>query len=183
MELQPGVVVHRGCDHIFFIGFLGSGKTTLARNIGTLFGRSFCDIDRMVERSMHASIDQIFEKHGEQAFRNQELLELKKLMTRKSLLVSSGSGIVEHPQSRALMKQIGVVVFLDGALEDSLRQIQRADRRPDMGSGTHEELKALYNKRRPLYEQLADITISIRNKDFSEVAQEASKDLWDAGLL
>lgn len=60
---------HHGCDHVFFIGFLGAGKTTVARNLGNMFHRSFVDVDHMVERDLHASVARIFETRGEQAFR------------------------------------------------------------------------------------------------------------------
>ena len=40
----------RGCDHIFFVGFLGAGKSTLARNLGHMFNRRYVDTDRLVER-------------------------------------------------------------------------------------------------------------------------------------
>ena len=43
---------HHGCDHVFFIGFLGAGKTTVARNLGNMFHRSFVDVDHMVERDL-----------------------------------------------------------------------------------------------------------------------------------
>ena len=56
---------HHGCDHVFFIGFLGAGKTTVARNLGNMFHRSFVDVDRMVERDLHASVARIFETRGE----------------------------------------------------------------------------------------------------------------------
>ena len=57
---ENGYVVHEGCDHIFFVGFLGAGKSTLARNLGALFNRDFVDTDRMVERMAKKTVCQIF---------------------------------------------------------------------------------------------------------------------------
>jgi shikimate kinase len=79
------------------------------------------------------------------------------------------------------MHEMGTVVFLDGSLEDSLRQIQHPERRPDLG--TLEEAAALYAHRRPLYQREADITIDIRNKSFDQVATDAGSLLWERGLL
>ena len=52
MHKTDGYVVHEGCDHIFIVGFLGAGKSTLARNLGQLFHRSYVDTDRMAERQL-----------------------------------------------------------------------------------------------------------------------------------
>ncbi|MBR2681893.1 MAG: shikimate kinase, partial [Atopobiaceae bacterium] len=167
--------------HIFFVGFLGAGKSTLARNLGRLFKRQYLDTDRMAERLVCKTVTQVFEEDGEAAFRQAEVQALRSLKNRKSLLVSCGGGIVEHEESCALMHEMGVVVFLDGDLEDSLRQIQHPEKRPDLG--TPEEARALLEHRRPLYEREADYTIDIRGKTFEQVAAEAGQLLWEKGLL
>ena len=79
------------------------------------------------------------------------------------------------------MREMGVIVFLDGDLSDSLRQIQRTDRRPDLGSV--ENATQLYRRLRPRYEAAADITIDIREKTFEQVAIDSGKLLWERGLL
>ena len=178
---SEGYVVHEGCDHIFFVGFLGAGKSTLARNLGRLFRRTYLDTDRLVERLECKSVRDIFAQDGEEAFRLGEERALRTLFERKSLLVSCGGGIVERPACCQLMHEMGTVVFLDGSLEDSLRQIQHPELRPDLGS--REQALALYEHRRPLYQREADITIDIRNKTFDQVATEAGSLLWERGLL
>lgn len=174
-------VVHEGCDHIFFVGFLGAGKSTLARNLGALFRRPCVDTDRLAERLMGKSIAQAFAEDGEQAFRAAETRGLTTLAARKSLLVSCGGGIVETPENIELMHSMGTIVFLDGDLADSLRQIKNTRRRPDLGTPAQAEL--LYLHRRPLYEGAADISIDIRNKTFEQVALESGQLLWERGLL
>ena len=181
MHKTDGYVVHEGCDHIFIVGFLGAGKSTLVRNLGQLFHRSYVDTDRMAERLACKSVCDIFEQDGEEAFREVELRVLARLKQRKSLLVSCGGGIIELPESCALMHEMGSVVFLDGDLDDSLRQIQHPEKRPDLG--TVEEAAELYEHRRPLYERAADYVIDIRGKTFEQVAAEAGNLLWEEGLL
>lgn len=172
---------HYGCDHIFFIGFLGAGKTTVARNIGNMFKREFVDIDRMVEREFHQSVTEIFETHGEREFRAAETRALKTLQARKSLLVSCGGGIVESADAVAMMREMGRVVYLEGTLEDSLAQIKRPDKRPDLGDEAH--ARELFAHRRPLYIEACDYRITITGKTFENVAMEASELLWERGLL
>ena len=106
MHKTDGYVVHEGCDHIFIVGFLGAGKSTLARNLGQLFHRSYVDTDRMAERLACKSVCDIFEQDGEEAFREVELRVLARLKQRKSLLVSCGGGIIELPESCALMHEM-----------------------------------------------------------------------------
>ena len=159
---SQGYVVHEGCDHIFFVGFLGAGKSTLARNLGKLFHRAYIDTDRLVERLECKSVTEIFQQDGEQAFRLGEERALRELSQRKSLLVSCGGGIVERAQCCELMHEMGTVVFLDGSLEDSLRQIQHPEKRPDLGGNARE----LYDHRRPLFKSAADYVIDIRDKTF-----------------
>lgn len=175
-----GYVTHEGCDHIFFIGFLGAGKSTLARNLGKLYRRRYVDTDRLAERIICKSVRECFEQDGEEAFRDAETTVLMRLQDEKSLLVSCGGGIVERPKNSQLMHDMGVVVFLDGDLKDSLRQIQHPEKRPDLG---YADASELYERRRPLFKDTADYIIDIRNKEFKEVADDAGRLLWEKGLL
>ncbi len=179
MKTKDGYVIHEGCDHIFFVGFLGAGKSTLARNLGRLYRRHYVDTDRMAERLMQKSVRQCFEEDGEEAFRDAETAVLELLKEEKSLLVSCGGGIVERPENSGLMREMGVIVYLDGDLNDSLRQIQHPEKRPDLGSNARE----LYDHRRPLFKNVADYVIDIRDKSFDEVAEYAGCLLWAEGLL
>ncbi len=82
-----------GCDHIFFIGFLGAGKSTLARNVGTMFKRRFIDTDRLVVRRCGKSVTEFFETEGEDRFRELETSALRSLQSERSLLVSCGAAL------------------------------------------------------------------------------------------
>ena len=175
-----GYITHEGCDHIFFVGFLGAGKSTLARNLGRLYHRTYVDTDRMAERMMCKSVRECFEQDGEAAFRDVETAVLERLRHQKSLLVSCGGGIVERDENCNLMHEMGVIVFLDGDLQDSLRQIQHPEKRPDLGTC---DVRELYARRRPLFKRTADYVIDIRDKNFQQVADDAGCLLWEEGLL
>lgn len=175
-----GYITHEGCDHIFFVGFLGAGKSTLARNLGRLYHRGYVDTDRMAERMLRKSVRECFEQDGEAAFRDAETAVLRRLSTQKSLLVSCGGGIVERSDNARLMHEMGVVVYLDGDLEDSLRQMQHPEKRPDLNM---EDVDELFRRRRPLFRETADYVIDIRQKTFEQVAEYAGNLLWEEGLL
>lgn len=178
--MTEGYVTHEGCDHIFFVGFLGAGKSTLARNLGRLYHRTYVDTDRMAERMMCKSVRECFEQDGESAFRDVETSVLKRLKQEKSLLVSCGGGIVERSCNCDLMHEMGVIVYLDGDLDDSLRQIQHPEKRPDFDPRS---VRQLYERRRPLFKSSADYVIDIRHKNFEQVADDAGRLLWEEGLL
>ena len=177
---MPETVKH-GCDHIFFIGFLGAGKSTLARNLGQMFHRRYVDTDRLVERRCGCSVAQLFEREGESRFRELETEVLDGLRNERSLLVSCGGGIVETPRNIELMGEFGTTVYLDGELDDSLRQIRRSDTRPDFRSADH--AAALLEHRRPLYVKAADITVDIRGRSFTDVSYIVAELLLERGLL
>lgn len=174
-------VEKRGCDHVFFIGFLGAGKSTLARNLGGMFNRRFVDTDRMVERKMRMSVTKIFETLGEKEFRALETQALQSLSRDKSLLVSCGGGVIETPDNIEIMHRLGYCVYLDGDIDDSLRQIRRSDTRPDFRSAEH--ATALLEYRRPLYKQAADFTVDIRGRSFTDVSYSVAELLLECGLL
>lgn len=178
---ETGRVEKRGRDHVFFIGFLGAGKSTLARNLGGMFNRHFVDTDRLVERRLGMSVTQVFKTRGESGFRVVETEVLASLRARRSLLVSCGGGIVETPRNIELMHELGYVVYLDGDFGDSMRQIKRSDTRPDFRSVRY--AKRLYWHRRPLYQAAADFTVDIRGKTFTEVSYAVADLLLERGLL
>lgn len=173
--------VKHGCDHIFFIGFLGAGKTTLARNLGGMFRRPYVDTDRLVERQCGRSISRIFRQEGEAGFRKRETRVLRSLARERSLLVSCGGGIVGRKENVRLMRQMGTVVYLEGDFSDSLRQIRSVAARPDFKSREHAE--RLFERLRPLYVDAADLTLDIRGKSFQEVSYCCAELLLERGLI
>lgn len=173
--------VKHGCDHIFIIGFLGAGKSTLARNLGRMFGRRYVDTDRLVERAAGSSVSRIFRTQGEPRFRELETAALRGLSSERSLLVSCGGGIVETDENIDLMREMGYCVYLEGDLEDSLRQIRSLAGRPDFKSPGH--AARLLAHRRPLYEKAADLTVDIRGRSFKEVSYLCAEMLLERGLL
>ena len=177
---MEGSVKH-GCDHIFFIGFLGAGKSTLARNLGQMFHRRYVDTDKLAERRCGMSVTSTFKRRGAAHFRRVETEALRGLARERSLLVSCGGGIVETPENIDLMHEMGFTVYLDGDIEDSLRQIRRRDTRPDFRNAAH--ATRLLEHRRPLYRAAADLTVDIRGKSFKDVSYTVAEQLLERGLL
>lgn len=178
---NAGVVVHEGCDHLFFVGFCGAGKSTVARNLGRMFHRRYVDTDRLVERRLHQALPAIWLARGEHEFHDEEARVLEGLRAEKSLLVSCGGGTVETERNRDLLHEMGKVVYLDGTFEDSLAQMRSMKRRPDLGDLA--QAARVYEERRPLYEDVCDYRVTITGKTFEEVACDCGALLWEEGLL
>ena len=148
-----GYTRHKGCDHIFFIGFLGAGKSTVARNLGRLFNRRHLDTDRMVVHREHASVAELFATVGEERFRDYERVALTQLKREKSCLVSCGGGIVKRGENLRALHQNGVVLFIDRPLD----ALTVGGGRPL--SSSPEALRQMEAERRPLYLAAADAVI------------------------
>lgn len=172
----------KDCDHIFFIGFMGAGKSTLARTLGTMFGRRYCDTDRLVIARSGTTIREIFEREGEDRFRERETSVLESLALERSLLVSCGGGIIERQENIELMRAMGHVVFLDISVDGALAHITNRSERPLLGK-TRAESAALLDRRLPIYRSAAHTIVDINDKSFDEVALEVGGLLVEKGLL
>lgn len=173
--------VHQGCDHIFFVGFMGAGKTTLARNLGRLFNRPYKDTDKLVARLACSTVGDLYREEGERAYRLREEDALRRLLDDKSVLVSCGDGIIERPENVELMRQMGKIVFIDIDFEGALSQIKNYSARPLLEGSRADHM--LFERRRPLYQSVADYTVDIRDLTFEQVAYKVGNLLWEEGLL
>lgn len=181
MMSEFSYTVQEGCDHIFFVGFMGAGKTTLVRNLGELFKRKYLDTDYLVSRLAHKSVAELYKHEGVRGYRQCETQVLKRLKKEQSCLVSCGEGIVELPENFTLLKEMGKVVYLNISLDDSLAQIKARAHRPLLGD--YQEVSELYRHREPLYRAVADYEVPVTCFAFEELAYTVADLLWNEGLL
>ena len=137
------------------IGMPGSGKTTVSKNVALSIGYKFIDLDDEITKS-HGKIIGIFEKEGETAFRKYETEELKRALTKKKAIISTGGGIIEKEENRDILK-VGVVIFIDRPINDIFSTLD-AQSRPLL-KDKEEVLHVLYKRRYPIYVNVADYHI------------------------
>jgi len=157
--------------HIFLVGFMGAGKSSVARLVAERAGLPCIDLDRDIEREQGAPITRIFEDRGEQAFRDLESAALLGLGARPPSVVACGGGIVLRPENRAALKRMGRVVYLEVTAAEALARVGDTSTRPLL-SGPSGALAAtsLLAAREALYLAVADVVVETVGRTPSEVA-------------
>ena len=141
----------RSMQNIILIGMPGCGKSTVGRILARKLDRPCVEADRELERAADMRIPAIFEREGEAGFRRRETAILSELGKRSGIVLSTGGGCVTRSENYPLLHQNGVIVCLTRPLEKLARE-----GRPLSQNG---DLKAMYERRRPLYEKFADYTV------------------------
>ena len=141
---------------MILIGFMGSGKSSIARALKR-HGFSIVDTDAWIEETEKKSIAEIFESHGEDYFRTLEYQALKHVSHTYDV-VSTGGGIVTHKDSFELLRSTEqTIIWLDAPVEILIRRARGGGKRPLATSA--KSLRARYTSRRELYAMLADARI------------------------
>ena len=152
-------------SNIYLIGPMGSGKTTIGYRTAKLLGMGFLDCDRELEAQTGASVSLIFDVEGESGFRERETRMLQNLTSHDNVLVATGGGVVLKAKNREMLKQSGLVVYLQTSVDQQFRRLRRDRSRPLLQSGDREQkLAELAAARNPLYEKLADIVFPTQNR-------------------
>ena len=154
-------------ERIYLTGFMGSGKSTIGPILANTIGYDFVDVDRMIEKTVGLSIDQIFKEHGEAHFRNLERALITELSARSHLVISLGGGTIADPDNFRSISSSGILVYLKATPEQIFKRLHHKTDRPTLKdiAGerlSDEQLRAriqdLYQKREPFYSR-ADIII------------------------
>ena len=158
---------------IFLVGMMGSGKTTIGKNLARTLHRTFVDLDHEIEARCGVSIPVVFEIEGEIGFRKRESQVLDEMSQTPGLILATGGGAIIAPENRAVLKQRGLVVYLRASVEDLCRRTARDRNRPLLATGDpRATLKRLLREREPFYESVADIILDTGSSTVSAVVQE-----------
>lgn len=159
---------------VFFVGFMGAGKTSVSRRLARMCRISSIDLDTYLERREGKKIRDIFAEAGEEVFRDIESAVLRELMAADPQLVSCGGGIVKRPENRSLLKQDGFVVYLKVSADEAQTRISDLSTRPLFND--IDAARAMAAERLPLYEEVADAVVDTAGKSVGRIAGEV-KDL------
>lgn len=141
---------------IFLVGFMGSGKTTLGKQLARKLGYRFIDQDDYIEETSGFTIAEYFAKHGEQAFRKYEHEALKNLLELDNVVISTGGGAPCFFNNIDIMNENGLAIYLRMKPEVLKSRLKHAQaERPLIKGKTEEELlefiKSKLTEREPFY--------------------------------
>lgn len=159
--------------HIFLIGFMGSGKSSVGKGLSERMGRPLLDTDHMIEEMAKKPISRIFSEEGEAHFRELETKVLKELPTERGFVISCGGGMALKEENVRLMKEKGKVVFLQATPETILNRVKSSNKRPILeGNKNIPFISELMEKRVPFYNKASDMEVIVDDKSILEICDE-----------
>jgi len=136
-------------DKLYLVGFMGAGKSTVARALGPRLHWRIEDIDTRIESRERRSVASIFAQSGEAYFRQAERQVLSDLLPQREIIVATGGGTFAEPDNRALMLADGAVAWLDVPLERVIQRVPADGRRPL--ASDRAQMEQLYARRQLAY--------------------------------
>ncbi len=159
--------------HIFLIGFMGCGKSTVSKELSRLTGRSAYEMDQVIEEEEGMAIRDIFAQKGEEYFRGLETGLCRRFSEMEPAVVSCGGGTVMRPENVEAMRACGRIVLLTADPQTIFERVRYDTGRPLLNG--HMEpgyIAELMEKRRPAYEAAADLIVQTDQKDPEQIAEE-----------
>lgn len=151
-------------NRIFLIGPMGSGKTTVGRQLARLLGMDFLDLDLELQDRCGVEVSVIFDIEGETGFRQRESALLDELTRRDGLVLATGGGSVLNEDNRRLLSERGLVVYLQTSVDQQLKRLERDKQRPLLQAPDRRtRLREMAERRNPIYESCAHLVVSSAN--------------------
>lgn len=164
--------------NIILIGMPGSGKTSAAEELGRLLCRRVTDTDAAIA-GRYGDIKGIFERYGEERFRDMETEAIKEACGLDNAVISTGGGSVLRKENIAILKCSGKTVYLKASLKTLVKRARGDNSRPLLMGDTERRLCELEDIRTPLYLSAADICVETDNLSPRAVAENIIEKLKD----
>lgn len=155
---------------IILIGFMGTGKTTVAPILAKKLGLNTIEMDDLIVKKAGKSIEQIFKEDGEKTFRELEAQTAMELKDVDNAIISTGGGVITNKNILENLKDNSIIIELFASFDTILKRISPKIPRPLFED--KEEAKELYDYRLPLYKSFASINIATDNKTIDQVVDE-----------
>ena len=169
--LESAVVRALGGRSIVLVGMMGAGKSSIGRRLASRLGIPFIDADTEIESAAGMTIPEIFEKHGEPYFRAGEARVIARLLENGPQVLATGGGSLMDAQTRALIGEKGISIWLKADIDVLLKRTKRRNDRPLV-----EKIRDLLPLREPLYAQ-SDIIIQSRDEPHDTIIDEIMGEL------
>jgi shikimate kinase len=169
--MDSAVVRALGSRSIVLIGMMGAGKSSIGRRLAARLGIPFVDADTEIESAAGMTIPEIFDRHGEPYFRAGEARVIARLLDNGPQVLATGGGSVMDPQTRALIGEKGISIWLRADIDVLLKRTKRRNDRP-----LAERIKDLLPQREPVYAQ-SDIVVQSRDEPHETIINEIMLEL------
>lgn len=160
--------------NIILIGYMGSGKSTIAKELHKKTGMEVIDTDEEIVREQGRSINEIFQTDGETAFRELETALLRRLSEKTSAyILSTGGGMPVREENRTILKNLGTVFFLKADADTIFERVKEDTQRPLLkGTDQLAKIAGMLEERTMIYEWAADYVTKTDGKTVEEVVSE-----------
>ena len=156
--------------NIYLIGMMGTGKSTLGKTLSKNMQKPFIDLDSEIEKTGGSSVSEIFDRDGEERFREMETEQLKQY---SESVVACGGGIVLKLENRHFIKENGIAILLTASMGELSKRLSDSDNRPLLTNDiTEEALTKLWLERQLDYLNTADFTTETGGKNPEELSEE-----------
>lgn len=164
-------------NHLYLIGYRGSGKTTVGRCAADKLKLPFVDTDELVEERSGQPIPELFATLGENSFRDLETSAIRSASIREPSVISLGGGAILRSENRELLKTTGFTVWLQASAEQLAARLSEDEaqgkRRPSLTSlGTLGEIATVLKQREPLYRESSDLVLQTATSSPTELASQ-----------
>jgi shikimate kinase len=168
---------------VALVGMMGAGKSSVGRRLAAKLGVPFRDADSEIEAAEGCTVAEIFERFGEQEFRDGERRVIARLLGQPPHILATGGGAFIDPRTRADIKAQAVSIWLRASVELLVNRVQRRETRPLLKQGDPKEiLTRLLTQRGPIYAE-ADIQLDSEEGPHATVVERIIAVLGERGLL
>ncbi|MCZ8017673.1 shikimate kinase [Novosphingobium sp.] len=181
---QIAAIANRIDRPVVLVGMMGTGKSSIGKRLAALLNLPFVDADEAIEEAAQLTIAEIFERHGEAHFRDGERRVIARLMdganpAERRKIIATGGGAFVNPETRALILDQAITVWLDADVDTLVERTGRKDTRPLLRQGDPREiLTRLRTERAPAYAEAPIHVMSGRgpaSRTVTRVLQEIDK--------
>jgi len=159
-------------NNIFLVGPMGSGKTTIGRQLAKVLDREFIDSDHEISRRTGADIPWIFDIEGEAGFRERERMVIEDLTRRQGIVLATGGGAILDAGNRKCLASRGMTVYLSASIEQLFMRTAKDRNRPLLQTDDpRARLEELMLIRDPLYREVADLVVDTDDRSVRATVQ------------